>query len=80
MAKFEVCDPDYDDSVWREVEADDPEEAAERYVKEQCDRDCEYFDGFKGDGGIVLVRGSGRTVPVRVTTDLVPDYSARIVE
>lgn len=80
MAKFEVCDPDYDDTAWRAVEADDPEDAAESYVKDACGRDPECFASFNDDGRIVLVRGKGRTVPVRVKTEMVPDYSARIVE
>lgn len=80
MPKFEVCDPDYDDTVWCAVEADDPEDAAESYVKYRCAHDPACFAAFNDPGAIVLVRASGRTVPVRVTTEMVPDYSARIVE
>ncbi len=80
MPRFEVCDPDHDDTHWQSVDAGDAEDAAESYVKDRCGRDPECFAAFNDPGAIVLVRGNGRTVYVRVTTEMVPDYSARIVE
>jgi hypothetical protein len=78
--RFEICHPDYDETAWHEVDGTDAAGAAESYARERCSRDPECFSAFEGDGAVLLVRGAGRTVPVKVTAELVPSYHARVVE
>lgn len=77
--KFKICNPDRDETAWHEVESRDAELAAEQYVSELCSRDPECFAGIEGDGVVLLVRGGGRTMTVKVTAELVPSYHARRV-
>lgn len=75
--KFRVCRPDYDETDWHEVEAISAEYAAETLAREVCSCDPENYSSFDGDGEILLVRGHGQTVCVRVSVEMVPSFSSR---
>jgi hypothetical protein len=77
--KFEICDPDRDETAWHPADDTDAASAAEAYARDRCSRDPECYSGFEGDGAVLLVRGAGRTVPVRVSVELVPTFHARRV-
>jgi hypothetical protein len=81
LSKFSVCDPDYDDTAWTDVEiVGDAADAAERYARDRCASDPECYSSFDDPGHVVLVRTRGRTVPVKVTVSMEPCFSSRIMQ
>lgn len=77
--RYAVCIPDFDETAWHEVESSDADDAGAKWATELCSRDPECYSSFDGDGLVVLVRGGGCTVPVRVSVEMVPSFTARRV-